>query len=199
MSRGILIVEPSCPFPGGSAGVGAFCSDFGMPRRMTWETFSPEQVCPASDRLLIADAVQDQGKACDFFHWLRDHPLPVPIFAVLPQDDGALFRAATETVDDFLVSPVRPEELKQRIARLLGPRSQELSAVQSALLAEIGLQQLVGQNPAFLKVIERIALFGANNAPVLLTGETGTGKELCARVTHLLSPRHLGPFIPVDC
>jgi DNA-binding NtrC family response regulator len=170
-----------------------------MPRRMTWDTFSPAQLCPGSDRLLIADAVQDQGKACDFFRWLRDHPLPVPIFAVLPQEDGALFRAATETVDDFLVSPVRPEELKRRIARLLGPRSEELSAVQSALLAEIGLQQLVGQDPAFIKVIERVALFGANDAPVLLTGETGTGKELCARVTHLLSKRHLGPFIPVDC
>ena len=199
MSRGILIVEPSCPFSGGSAGLGAFCSDFGMPRRMTWDTFSPVQLCAASDRLLIADAVQEEGKACDFFRWLRDNPLPIPIFAVLPQEEGALFRAATETVDDFLVSPVRPEELKQRIARLLGPRAEELAGVQSALLAEIGLQQLVGQDPAFLKVIERVALFVANDAPVLLTGETGTGKELCARVTHLLSKRHLGPFIPVDC
>lgn len=199
MSRCILIIESSCPFSGGNAGLGAFCSDFGIPRRMTWDTFSPGKLCPGSDGLLIADAVQDQGKACDFFRWLGDNPLPVPIFAVLPQEDSALFRTATETVDDFLVSPVRPEELKRRIARLLGPRSQELSAVQSALLAEIGLQQLVGQDPAFLKVIERIALFGAHDAPVLLTGETGTGKELCARVTHLLSKRHLGPFIPVDC
>jgi len=199
MSKGILIVESSCLVPGRSAGLGAFCSEFGMPRRMTWDTFSPEQLCAGSDRLLIADAVQDRGKACDFFRWLRDHPLPVPIFAVLPQEDDALFLTATETVDDFLVSPVRPEELKQRIARLLGPRTEELSAVQSALLAEMGLQQLVGQHPAFLKVIERVALFGGNDAPVLLTGETGTGKELCARVTHLLSRRHLGPFIPVDC
>jgi DNA-binding NtrC family response regulator len=57
----------------------------------------------------------------------------------------------------------------------------------------------VGHDPAFLKVVEQIALFGANDAPVLLTGETGTGKELCARVTHLLSQRRRGPFIPVDC
>lgn len=199
MSRGILIIEPSYSLSGGSLGFSGPCSDFGVPRSKTWDTFDPAQLCPGSDKLILADAMQDQGKACEFFRWLRDHPLSVPILAVLPPDDCELFRAATETVDDFLVSPVRPEELKRRIARLLGPRLEELSAVQTALLAEIGLQQLVGRDPAFLKVIERIALFGSNDAPVLLTGETGTGKELCARVTHLLSRRHLGPFIPVDC
>lgn len=108
-------------------------------------------------------------------------------------------RAATETVDDFLLWPVRPEELKRRIARFLGPRSDDLAEIQSLLAAEIGLGRLVGKDPAFLRVVEQISLFGANDAPVLFTGETGTGKELCARVTHLLSKRHLGPFIPVDC
>lgn len=104
-----------------------------------------------------------------------------------------------ETVDDFLLWPVRPGELNRRVARFLGSRTRNLSDIQRELAAEIGLAQLAGHDPAFLKVLEQIALFGANDAPVLFTGETGTGKELCARVTHLLSKRHLGPFIPVDC
>jgi DNA-binding NtrC family response regulator len=151
------------------------------------------------DSLVIANAVTGGARVAEFFQWLQSNPVSVPVFAILPADDGVLLRAATETVDDFLLWPIRPEELKTRIARLLGPPAQELTDIQTTLAAEIGLGQLVGQDPAFLSALAQISVFGACDAPVLLTGETGTGKELCARVTHLLSKRHRGPFIPVDC
>lgn len=199
MSNGILIVEhpPSSLHCGDERTV--LPPEWGDPRRASWDVFSPEQLRRGKDSLLIANAVPGSDLATDFFRWLRNNPVPVPIFAILPPEDDTLLRAATETVDDFLLWPVRPEELKRRIARFLGPKSPDLSDIQATLAAEIGLGQLVGQDPAFLRVLKQIALFGANDAPVLLTGETGTGKELCARVTHLLSRRHLGPFIPVDC
>lgn len=151
------------------------------------------------DTLLIANAVPAGARVTEFFAWLRSNPVSVPIFAILPADDCALLQAATETVDDFLFWPIRQEELKTRVARLLGPANQDLTEIQTTLAAEIGLGQLVGQAPAFLSALAQVAVFGACDAPVLLTGETGTGKELCARVTHLLSKRHRGPFIPVDC
>jgi DNA-binding NtrC family response regulator len=169
------------------------------PRRTSWDSFSPKQLRDGKHSLLIANAVPESHKAAEFFRWLRDNPIPVPIFAILPPEDDALLRAAMETVDDFLLWPVRPEELNRRIARFLGPRSQNLTDIEATLAAEIGLGQLVGQDPAFIKVMAQIALFSANDAPVLLTGETGTGKELCARVIHLLSKRQVGPFIPMDC
>ncbi|OLB36187.1 MAG: hypothetical protein AUH11_11995 [Acidobacteria bacterium 13_2_20CM_57_17] len=58
---------------------------------------------------------------------------------------------------------------------------------------------MVGNGAAFQQVILRAAAFAGSEAPVLLTGETGTGKELCARVVHLMSKRQHGPFIPVEC
>jgi len=61
------------------------------------------------------------------------------------------------------------------------------------------MAQIVGNNTAFTRAIEQIPPIAASDAPVLLTGETGTGKELCARAIHLLSRRHSGPFIPVEC
>lgn len=151
------------------------------------------------DTLVIANAMAGGAKIAEFFLWLRSHRVSVPIFAILPHDDAALVESATGTVDDFLLWPIRPEELKTRVARLLGSQPHEVSDTQANLAAEIGMGQLVGKDPAFLSVLSQISIFGACDAPVLLTGETGTGKELCARVTHLLSKRNEGPFIPVDC
>ncbi len=59
--------------------------------------------------------------------------------------------------------------------------------------------RLIGRSPAFvqaLQLIERMARF---DAPVMVQGETGTGKELAARAIHYQSARHHGPFVPVNC
>jgi DNA-binding NtrC family response regulator len=61
------------------------------------------------------------------------------------------------------------------------------------------LAQLVGEHPAFLYVKQKLTLLARCDAPVLLTGETGTGKELCASALHYLSARASRPFIPVNC
>jgi DNA-binding NtrC family response regulator len=199
MSSGILIVEHPQSSLRCDEELSVFSPSGDNPRRISWDIFTPNQLRDGNDSLIIANAVQGCDRAVEFFLWLRDNPVSLPIFAILPVEDGALSRAATETVDDFLLWPIRPEELSRRVGRLLGRKSQVLDDIQKVLAAEIGLGQLVGRDPAFLKVLEQIALFGANEAQVLLTGETGTGKELCARVIHLLSHRHRGPFIPVDC
>jgi DNA-binding NtrC family response regulator len=200
MSNGILIVEHPLASLRYGADPSVFSPLWENPRRISWDSFAPkQQLLDGNDGLLIVNAVQSCNKAMEFFHWVRDNPVSLPIFAILPEENGELSQAATDAVDDFMIWPVRPEELNRRIARFLGHKSQGLADIQKTLAAEIGLGQLVGQDPAFLRVLEKIGLFGANDAHVLLTGETGTGKELCARVIHLLSRRHKGPFIPVDC
>lgn len=175
------------------------CPHWEIARRASWGRFAPEELRASKESLLVANAVPGSETAIKFFHWLRENPISIPTFAILPEDDGDLLQVAADAADDFLLFPFRAEELRKRINRLLGPKSPSLEDIQASLAAEIGLHNLVGQDPAFLKVLSQVALFGANDAPVLLTGETGTGKELCARVIHLLSKRHQGPFIPVDC
>jgi two-component system, NtrC family, response regulator GlrR len=58
---------------------------------------------------------------------------------------------------------------------------------------------LIGQSPAFQEIVRLVARMAACDAPVLIEGETGTGKELVARAIHYQSARKEMPFIPVNC
>lgn len=61
------------------------------------------------------------------------------------------------------------------------------------------LQEIVGRSPAYLRLVEHIRKMACNDAPVLIEGETGSGKELAARAMHYLSARRDKPFVPLNC
>ena len=99
----------------------------------------------------------------------------------------------------FIIAPVRAGELRHRIARISGRSESNAEAVHDRLIEELGLKQLVGRNSQFVEMVAKIPRIARSNRTVLITGETGTGKELCARAIHQLGPRRDFPFIPVDC
>lgn len=61
------------------------------------------------------------------------------------------------------------------------------------------VRKLVGHSPAIRQLHEKLQMLGRRCCTVLIRGETGSGKELAARLIHAASPRHNGPFVPVDC
>jgi DNA-binding NtrC family response regulator len=61
------------------------------------------------------------------------------------------------------------------------------------------LSHLVGAAPRFRAAVERLPTIARNSATVVVTGETGTGKELIARAVHYLGPRAEHPFVPINC
>jgi DNA-binding NtrC family response regulator len=168
--------------------------------RAAWASFDPERLRTCAADLIALVAAPNARCAFDTFEWLKHHPIASPTIAVLPENvDQQLLQMATAVVDDFVVRPVRPHEWRERIVRLIGPRAGEAVAITDRLSNELGLTNLVGQAPGFLKTIARIPVVSRSGRPVLITGETGTGKELCARAVHHLGPRRRCPFIPVDC
>ena len=150
--------------------------------------------------LVVAVAVPGPPSVHNFFQWLAKTPIGAPTLAVLSEDDN-LLRAAAMAVDDFIVAPFHPGELQHRVARLLGSESdnEAKAAAHERLTQELALAGLVGRHPTFLHTIGPIPAVARWHTPILITGETGTGKELCARAIHHLSSRRHFPFIPVDC
>jgi sigma-54 specific flagellar transcriptional regulator A len=64
---------------------------------------------------------------------------------------------------------------------------------------ESAFHGMVGRGAAMRVVFEKIDRYGVTDAPVLITGETGTGKELIARAVHRVSPRRQRPFVAINC
>ena len=168
--------------------------------RRLWDSFDFEHLRSHQCQLVLPVTASASGPSVELFQWLRKNPLHVPILAVLPGDSAEeLIRAASQAADDFVLSPVSPVELRERLVRLLGPPENDLDAIHCGIREKMALAQIIGNDEAFVRVIAHLPMIAENDAPVLITGETGTGKELCAHAIHLLSKRSGGPFIPVDC
>ena len=99
--------------------------------------------------------------------------------AVAAMKDGAC---------DYLMKPVEFEPLERAAQRVLERASAGGDGA-----------EIVGHSPALLRAVSRARQVAASNADILLQAESGTGKELLARMIHRLSPRRDRPFVAVNC
>jgi DNA-binding NtrC family response regulator len=102
---------------------------------------------------------------------------------------------------DFLEKPYAPETLRARMAQLhqIWNLKEENRRLRNKVEFNFGFDQLIGNSTAMLKLKQLIVQVGPNDAPILIQGETGTGKELVARAIHQHSARSKSNFVPVDC
>jgi DNA-binding NtrC family response regulator len=102
---------------------------------------------------------------------------------------------------DFLEKPVSPEGLRCCLAQLYEKwkAKKENRIPGNKKQSRFGYGQLVGRSTAVKKLKQIIAQVGPTDAPVLIQGQTGTGKELAARAVHYHSRRSQKSFMPVDC
>jgi DNA-binding NtrC family response regulator len=102
---------------------------------------------------------------------------------------------------DFLTKPFQPEVVRATVQRACERTRllRENILLKDAVVRLEGSSEIYGDSPAMYDVRDRIARVAPTSATVLITGETGTGKEIVARTIHRNSPRAAKPFIAVNC
>ena len=120
---------------------------------------------------------------------------PVPVVVLTAYASGAnTIDAMRQGAFDHLTKPLGRGEVVEVLDRALSR-----TVLSSVAAAEPMDGPLVGSSPAIRAVQKMIGMAAASDATVLVTGETGTGKELVARALHDHGPRAAGPFISVNC
>lgn len=101
----------------------------------------------------------------------------------------------------YLPKPIKLKELHGLVLRAIEKTvlRSEIGRLKQRINAEEGATQFIGQNPEILKLKDSIAHFAQLNCNILISGETGTGKELVAKTIYELSPRASKRFLPLNC
>ena len=143
---------------------------------------------------VILDLGLPDGRGEDLLaRWRTEKPQTGILVLTANASVRSAVRAVRNGADDYLVKPVNREQLIKslgRVAKRQG-RNRETPAREKPVFA--------GASPVMEDVFAKISSFARSLAPVFITGQSGTGKELCALDIHHSSTRRNGPFIAVNC
>jgi DNA-binding NtrC family response regulator len=145
--------------------------------------------------LLITTLVMRELGGLELIRAVRQHGSTVPIMMITGfGSEQAAIEATRLGAIDFLNKPVSSTELVARVNRIIQPQESSLNVPPPA-----GVEDFITTDPAMLSILETVETVAPTKSRVLITGETGTGKQLIARAIHRLSPRRKEPFIDLNC
>jgi DNA-binding NtrC family response regulator len=133
---------------------------------------------------------------------IRTYRPDLPVLMLTGNDDTDFaVRAIKEGASDFVVKPPEPAHLNIAIANAirLSALSQELSKLKRDKEGAIQFSDLIGHRSGLAQTVAYGRKAATSDVPVLLTGETGAGKELFARAIHGESKRAGAPFVAINC
>lgn len=152
--------------------------------------------------LVLLDMMMPDRSGMDLLEEIRARDTETPVFLITAYGSidvaiDALKRGAT----DYFSKPWNNEKLIREIDRVIGKRQLERENLQlkRALKQRSSFPNIVGKSERMLRVFDLVTQVAPSRATVLITGETGTGKELVARAIHKGSRRASGPFVRVAC
>ena len=141
--------------------------------------------------LCLTDMRLPDGEGLRVVEHITDKGLDVPVAVITAFGSAENAVAALKAgAFDYLAKPVALDQLRALVKQAL--KVPEKPAAPSSY-------QLLGESPAIMQVRGMIERLAKSQAPVFITGESGSGKELAARMIHLGGPRAEQPFIPVNC
>jgi len=155
-----------------------------------WDVVLCDLRMPGLDGMELLRTIRQQHQAVDVIVMTAYGTVETAVAAI---KDGAA---------DYLTKPFGFQELHHRLTKLAELRAarRELTGLRALLRdQDNGCCGIVGRSLAIREVTKLLDTFAQHTAPVLITGETGTGKEMVSRALHQLGPRARQPFVAVAC
>jgi len=166
---------------------------------------SVAEALPALDRARFDAIVTDlRMPGIDGIEGLRRFKAKVPEIPVILVTAFATVETAVEAMKagafDYLKKPFEPEELEIVVQRAVehGRVRRENAELRSALSGEFSVHGIVGKSQAMKDVVSILERIAPSNVPILIEGESGTGKDLLARAAHATSSRASGPYVALN-
>ena len=161
-----------------------------------------ERLQQAPWSIVFCDLVLASANGFNFLHSLKEKSPQTKVVLTSGQANstGAIDAMAFGAYD-YLLRPFGPDELRslsQELREQLSERAQNTSPTRRTAAYHSDIN-LVGRSQAFVEVVKHVARVSTTNLPVLLTGESGTGKRLIASAIHRRSSRAERPFVYVNC
>ncbi len=150
-------------------------------------------------QLILLDVKMPGMDGIELLEKIRTHNQNIPVVMVSGQSNISIaVEAIKKGAFDFVEKPIDPQKLQVALKNAL--ERYKLWEDRSRLIEELKKKYaIVGKSEAINAIIRRIEQVADLDAKVLITGETGTGKELVARALHLASNRSSGPFVKLNC
>src|SRR5712672_112386 len=161
-----------------------------------------EKVGTFSPSIVITDIKMPRMDGMELVEKLADLSQSIAVVMVTAQKTTeTAFHAGRLGVQDYIEKPIDFRRLRSilgNIGEILQTRN-ENETLRRSLRDKGALGHLVGSSPKMLEIFHLIEMVAPSTASVLITGASGTGKELVARTIHDMSPRRNKPFVPINC
>jgi DNA-binding NtrC family response regulator len=153
-------------------------------------------------QLVIVGDVQPNAAALDLLEAIRQRRSEVGVLIV---SSHPTIEHATESIrrgaEDFVPIPYSEDLLKKEVERVLEAADlrDRVDRLDRLVATQYGFERVISRSTRMRPVFDRALAAARSDTPVLIIGETGTGKELIARAVHANSPRAKGAFVPINC
>ena len=150
--------------------------------------------------LTIADIRMPKMDGLTLLHRMKEHHSHIPVImitAYASPDDAIL--AMKEGAYDYISKPFKVEEIKSVVKGAIEGKPLVDKMLEKQKRLKDRFEDLVGKSPAMLRIYDIIQRAAPSKTNVLISGDSGTGKELVAKAIHSNSPRREKPFVTINC
>ena len=165
-----------------------------------WEALERVHSGPGPD-LILLDLMQGDSDGLHSLRWLRRVRPDLPVVVLASSEENHKLEAIRLGAQDYLIRPFRPQQLETAIRRSLFHYTESAeSEIVADEIEQIGDDMFfVAASPTMRKLRAQAELLAQVSAPMLISGENGSGKDLAARLIHRLSVRSGFRFVKINC